>query len=146
MLQPLTLACLLTIAGWHGLPPPILVAVLGAELGHVGEISRNANGTFDSGPMQVNSVWLGRLARRYALSEGKVAELLRDDGCFNADAAAFILRRCIDRNGGDLWTGVGCYHSATPARRTAYQQRVLRKLVEIYAPDMARQAAESGRG
>jgi hypothetical protein len=146
MLQPLTLACLLTIAGWHGLPPPILVALLGTELGHVGEVSRNANGTFDSGPMQVNSVWLGRLARRYALSEEKVAELLRDDGCFNADAAAFILRRCIDRNGGDVWAGIGCYHSATPARRTAYQRRVLRKLAEIYAPGMARPAPGTGGG
>lgn len=42
----------------------------------------------------------------------------------NIPAGASILRRCIDENGGDLWQGVGCYHSQNRRRQQQYVQRV----------------------
>lgn len=42
----------------------------------------------------------------------------------NIPVGARILRRCIDDSGGDLWQGVGCYHSQNLGRQQQYVQRV----------------------
>jgi hypothetical protein len=42
----------------------------------------------------------------------------------NIPAGARILRQCIDESGGDLWQGVGCYHSQHRHRQQHYVQRV----------------------
>src|SRR2546426_1241536 len=42
----------------------------------------------------------------------------------NIPAGARILRQCIDDSGGDLWQGVGCYHSQNNQRQQQYVQRV----------------------
>jgi hypothetical protein len=42
----------------------------------------------------------------------------------NIPAGASILRQCLDNSGGDLWQGVGCYHSQHPHRQQQYVQRV----------------------
>jgi len=42
----------------------------------------------------------------------------------NIPAGARILRQCIDDSGGDLWQGVGCYHSQHSRRQQQYVQRV----------------------
>jgi hypothetical protein len=42
----------------------------------------------------------------------------------NIPAGARILRQCIDESGGDLWQGVGCYHSPNSRRQQQYVQRV----------------------
>lgn len=42
----------------------------------------------------------------------------------NIPAGARILRQCLDDSGGDLWQGVGCYHSQNRRRQQQYVQRV----------------------
>jgi hypothetical protein len=42
----------------------------------------------------------------------------------NIPVGARILRQCIDDSGGDLWQGVGCYHSQNRRRQQQYIQRV----------------------
>lgn len=42
----------------------------------------------------------------------------------NIPAGARILRQCLDDSGGDLWQGVGCYHSQNRRRQRQYVQRV----------------------
>ena len=42
----------------------------------------------------------------------------------NIPAGASILRQCINDSGGDLWQGVGCYHSQNRRRQQQYVQRV----------------------
>ncbi len=42
----------------------------------------------------------------------------------NIPAGARILRQCIDDSSGDLWQGVGCYHSPHSQRQQQYVQRV----------------------
>jgi len=49
---------------------------------------------------------------------------LKYDACFNAYAAGYILRLTIAQSGGDVWEGMGRYHSSTPALKAAYQQRL----------------------
>jgi hypothetical protein len=42
----------------------------------------------------------------------------------NVPVAAYVLRRCIDDSGGDLWKGVGCYHSPLSSNQRRYVRRV----------------------
>lgn len=56
-------ACIERAAAHYQAHPDLVRAVLRTEGGKVGQIRRNKNGTFDMGPMQVNSVHLPELAR-----------------------------------------------------------------------------------
>lgn len=117
--QP-TAACIYQAAKEYTLPVEIIVAVLVAEGGKVGAVSKNTNGTYDIGPMQVNSI---HTSSDPAGSLKKNALLY--DGCYNVAYGAYRLRVEIDRVS-DFWTGVGNYHSRTPRLRERYlTQRII---------------------
>jgi hypothetical protein len=61
---------------------------------------------------------------------GITPEAILRDGCVNARAAAWLLRREYERTG-DIWAAVGAYHSRTPERRDAYIGRVKKHLVHL---------------
>lgn len=134
MLVPITLACLLSAASVQNLPPALIVAVLNVEGGTVGRVSRNKNGSFDMGPMQVNSVWLPALAQAHFRGDAEAAlARLRDDGCYNLHVGAWILRRNIDGAGGDVAEGVGRYHSRTEVHKRRYQAKIGASLRKLWA-------------
>jgi hypothetical protein len=110
-LQEVT-ACLRQAAAAHSLPPAALVLLYENEGGSLGQVSRNSNGTVDIGPLQINQIWVGAVARRWGLPADTAFRLLRDDFCSNAEAAAWILQTEIRNAGGDFWEGMGRYHSA----------------------------------
>jgi Transglycosylase SLT domain len=79
-------------------------------------VDRHAQENLDVGLMQVNiPAW----SRRLQLS----AQTLYQPQV-NLPVAAYVLRRCIDDSGGDLWKGVGCYHSPTSSTQRRYVRRV----------------------
>jgi len=57
------------------------------EAGWIGAEVKNANGSHDLGPLQVNTWWVPRIARPVGQSERQIRLWLRDDACFNVDAA-----------------------------------------------------------
>ena len=61
---------------------------------------------------------------------GIAPETLLRDGCVNAYAAAWLLRKEYERTG-DLWLAIGTYHSRTPHRRDAYIRKVRTNLEEL---------------
>jgi hypothetical protein len=121
----LTPDCVADAAREHDVPLAALMGILAAEGGTMGEAKRNANGSFDLGAFQVNTCNLDAL-----VAQGFTPEAVLRDGCANARAAAWILRREIDRTG-NLWAGIGSYHSRTPEFRDAYIARVKRHLVRM---------------
>lgn len=123
--RSLTPDCMADAAREHNVPLAALMGILAAEGGTVGEAIRNANGSWDLGPYQVNTCNLNALA-----AQGFTPEAVLRDGCVNASAAAWILRREIERTG-NLWTAIGSYHSRTPEFRDAYVARVKRHLVRM---------------
>lgn len=127
--DPLFLTCLTGAAAAHRLEPAVVLAILKAEGGKVGEASPNSNGTFDYGPMQVNTINLPTLARHWGVSRDVALAMARDDLCSSLDAGSLLLRQAIDLEGGDFWQGMGRYHSATPA----FKNRYLGRLAEIVA-------------
>lgn len=124
-LHPLTTTCVLDAARTHEIPVAALFAILATEGGKTGEALSNTNGTWDLGPFQVNTVHLMDLA---AIGISPSAVLC--DGCVNAHAAAWLLRKEYRRTG-NLWQAIGAYHSRTPHLRDAYLRRVRNNLSRL---------------
>jgi len=122
---PLTLNCIADAAQASGLPLAALVGILAAEGGRTGEALSNANGTWDMGNFQINTVHVNELA-----AMGIDPDLVLHDGCVNAHAAAWVLKKEYARTG-DIWKAIGAYHSRTPHRRDAYVARVKDHLIRL---------------
>lgn len=93
------------------------------EGGWIGAQVPNANGTFDLGPLQINSSWVPRIASLVGRTEADVAFWLRYDACFNAEAARWIFLSALQMSG-DYWQAIGIYHSPTRWRQRRYVLRV----------------------
>jgi len=128
------LACMATVAAFYHLPPRALPSIQQVEGGRPGAVSVTANGTEDLGVMQVNTIWIGPLARRAKLPEAEVRRRLIGDACFNIAAAGAILRTYMEEERGDLMRAIGDYHSHTPARNQAYQAKVLASAFRLFPP------------
>jgi hypothetical protein len=120
-------ACLDMAAQNYGIRKEILSAVLSVEGGRPGLRKYNTNGSYDMGPMQVNSIWLPELRRR-GISEYEVTH----DYCTNILVGAWILARELKRSGAQMntpefWKAVGNYNSRTPYFNVRYAVRVWRE-------------------
>lgn len=116
--RPLTFAAIVHAANHHGVPLAPLLGILATENGRLGEALSNSNGTWDLGPFQVNTVHLNDLSEI-----GYTPEAIMADGPVNALAAAWLFRQEINK-AGNLWHGVGHYHSHTPFRKYGYIRKV----------------------
>jgi soluble lytic murein transglycosylase-like protein len=120
--------CALAAARRYHVHEGLFLAVLATEGGHVGQIVRNTNGSYDMGVAQINSVHLPELAKL-----GITREQVINDGCLNLQIGAWILARALDgqspSNPGEFWRRVGNYNSANPVPNVTYQAKVWRHLV-----------------
>ena len=123
--SPVSWECVVDAAQKSGLPLAALVGILAAENGEPGEALRNSNGTWDMGPFQINTCHVNELVRM-----GIAPELVLRDGCVNAYAAAWLLRKEYERTG-NIWEAIGAYHSRNPERRVAYVVSVKEHLVRL---------------
>ena len=117
--------CLMMASQTYQVPPAVMVGIMHVEGGHVGQqVGPNVNGTYDLGPMQVNTRWLPELATAWNVNYKTALKLVRDDGCVNVRVAAWILRQKIE-SAGSLYGGIAYYHSATPGIGTRYASKVI---------------------
>ncbi len=118
-------ACLMIAANTYQVPPAVMIGIMHVEGGHIGqEAGPNFNGTFDLGPMQVNSYWLPQLARQWRVDQYTARTWVRDNGCVNVHVAAWILRQKIVETG-SLYGGIAHYHSASPGLGYRYAAKVI---------------------
>lgn len=122
--------CFTHAAEGHGIDPLVLLAVLKVEGGRAGEVAINSNGSMDLGPMSINTVWLPVFAKRLDLSEEATMHHLANDGCANAEAAAWILKQKIDKKG-SVWEGVAHFHSSNPRVQAPYLKKVQASFEQI---------------
>lgn len=118
-------ACIERAAAHYKAHPDIVRAVIRTEGGKPGQIRYNKDGSFDMGPMQINSVHLPELAK-YSITQS----MLTNDECLNIHIGTYFLQKHII-TAPHYWNGVGKYHSATPTRNVSYQYRVWNKLIEL---------------
>lgn len=118
-------ACLLIASQTYQVPPAVMIGIMHVEGGRVGQaVGPNENGTYDLGPMQVNTRWIPGLAQAWKVDVRTAARLVRDDGCVNVRVAAWILSQKI-KEAGSLYRGIAYYHSATPWIGTRYASKVV---------------------
>ncbi|MDR3424649.1 MAG: lytic transglycosylase domain-containing protein [Alphaproteobacteria bacterium] len=118
-------ACILLAANTYHVPAAVMIGIMHVEGGHVGqEAGPNVNGTYDLGPMQVNTRWLPMLEQNWHVGASTARQWVRDDACVNVHVAAWILRHKMDDTG-SLWGGIAAYHSATPSIGGPYANKVI---------------------
>lgn len=119
-------SCLMLAAQTYSVPPQVMVGILHVEGGKVGqEVGPNVNGSYDLGPMQVNTLWLPRLASTWNVDARTARKWVRDNSCVNLHVAAWILRQKLDEAGGNLFAGIARYHSGTPSLGYNYAYKVI---------------------
>jgi len=117
--------CVVEAAERFRLPPSLILAVMRVEGGKSGQVLYNQNGSFDIGPMQINSLWLPEIQRR-----GGTLELIAHHRCANIHFGTWLLSRGfanidparIDQ--ATFWRAVGNYHSRTPEHNSRYARAV----------------------
>lgn len=117
-------ACLMLASQTYSVPPAVLVGIYKAEGGQIGQEVRNTNGSYDLGPMQINTIWLPDLAQRWGVSETTARKWVRDDACTNVGVAAWIFKSHLNETG-SLSKAIAHYHSRTPVHGTKYKSRVI---------------------
>lgn len=113
---------------YYGLDPLLLRAVMQQEHGPGDRYVFDKNGTKDIGAMQLNSGSIGDLARL-----GITDKKLLTYQCLNVYIGSWFIKREIVRANGDVWRGIGNYHSHTPGERYKYQVAVWKRLQELRA-------------
>ena len=117
-------ACLVMAANTYQVPAAVMIGIMQVEGGHVGQQSPNSNGSYDLGPMQVNTLWVPKLARLWNVDPRTAYVSVRDDGCVNVHVAAWILKQKI-AEAGSLVGGIAHYHSATAKHGVPYASKVI---------------------
>jgi len=118
-------ACILLAANTYQVPAAVVIGIMHVEGGRVGqEAGPNTNGTYDLGPMQVNTRWLPALQKTWNVNAATARSWVRDNECVNVHVAAWILRQKIE-DAGSLWGGIAAYHSATPRLGATYANKVV---------------------
>lgn len=119
---PADISCVIQAAVRQGVPANVLLALASVEGGKNGQLVRNTNGTYDVGHFQINTI--------HFAPGGIFGHIKRTDaawrGCYNAELAAFFLRKRLDApTGKDYWTRVANYHSATPKFNSIYRAKLV---------------------
>lgn len=117
-------ACLMMASQTYSVPPAVMVGIMQVEGGQVGQQVLNTNGSYDLGPMQINTIWVPRLAAYWGVNEATAKRWIRDDPCTNMGVSAWILRRHMNETG-SLSKAIAFYHSRTPALGYQYKNRVV---------------------
>lgn len=110
----------------------LAASIMKTENGKVGLQRANRNGSYDLGPMQINTVHLQDLGRLTGMPQGRVADYLKFDVCANIATGLWLLRRSINQSG-DVWKGVAWYHSRTPSAGASYAWKVHASMTGLYA-------------
>jgi soluble lytic murein transglycosylase-like protein len=123
--SPLTYECVYKSSVKFQVPLAMILVILDTERGSIGYERVNSNGSYDLGPMQINTLWLPALAKL-----GITKETLRDNGCVNVAVGAWILRYHLNRTQDPL-KAISHYHSQNPTRQKIYLNLVLERLRKL---------------
>lgn len=119
--------CVEQVAEVYQLPVEILQAIHHIEGGKPGiTVGPNRNGTYDLGPMQINTIWLPTLQ-----SHGISRDDLLNDACTNIAVGAWIYRQALNRHG-NYETAAAAYNAGYNLQAgRGYARKVMRALKRI---------------
>jgi hypothetical protein len=132
--------CIVHAAGGRPWLEKTLWGLRDQESGWIGAEVRNTNGSYDLGPLQINTWWVPRIAALVGRPEAQVRHWLRFDPCFNVDAARWIFLTALTDTG-DFWRAVGIYHSPTAWRQQRYALSVAKRMKQRFGRELFYEAA-----
>ena len=113
------LSCINEAAYEYHVPAKLIISVLNVERGRVGLAKLNDNGTYDLGPMQINSgAWWPTLYKYGITPQGVLY-----NPCVNVKVGTWILGKMIG-DSHDLLLGIGNYHSNISSFNENYMHSV----------------------
>jgi hypothetical protein len=117
----------------QNVPIMIILGLLRTEGGHLGEESRNTDGSYDLGPMQINNkAWLATVAKMHFNGDQDLAyRALRDHGCYNVHIGTWIYRQALDEAHGNYAEAIGLYHSHTASFKERYKGQFAKNFVAM---------------
>lgn len=121
--------CTLQASKYYNVSPYLVQTLLQTEGGVKGSKVKNTNGTYDYGPMQINTIWVNELKRIENVDVNMVK--LQNDICYNIYIGSWILSHKIEDAGGDPWKGLGNYHSKTTKYHNIYMKRAVKAYKQI---------------
>lgn len=105
-------------AAFHNVDPWLLMSIAYVESRfNPNAVNRNKNGSYDTGMMQINSIWFPTLRKN-----GIDPNLLKD-ACASTYIGAWILSKNIKQYG-YTWRAIGAYNSAKPSLGYKYAKKV----------------------
>lgn len=110
--------CINRAAVVYHVPATVILSVIKKEGGRNGDANKNRNGTVDYGVMQINSIWLPKLA-----AYGYTQNDIQYNACKNVGVGTWILSQSIASNK-SVWIGIGNYHSKTPVFNKKYRASI----------------------
>lgn len=99
-------------------PAKLIMSVLLVERGKLGQVVKNKNGSYDIGPMQINSTQLPEL-----LKHGITQKEIQYDACTNVRVGVWILSKKIAKRN-NLLVGIGDYNSHTDHFNKRYYNNI----------------------
>lgn len=118
LINDVPIECINHAAITYYVPATLIISVLRTEGGRNGMAKPNKNGTYDYGPMQINTIWLDKI-KPY----GYTVHDLQFNPCKNVEVGAWILSQNI-ANAPEFSKGVGDYHSHTWELNRKYLTKV----------------------
>lgn len=109
--------CIIDASKRFSVPAALILTILDVEGGEVGVRAKNNNGTWDMGPMQVNTCHMEELSP-FGLTEREIEE----NGCLNIQVGAWLLKRQMTQTG-NIAEAVGRYHSWREPHKGRYQRK-----------------------
>lgn len=118
MMNEVPVDCINQAAISYHIPAVLILSVIKKENGRNGQAVKNKNGTYDYGIMQINDIWLPKIA-----PYGYTKKDIQYNACKNVLVGSWILSQGI-AEGKNVWTGIGNYYSHTPANHQIYQRDI----------------------
>lgn len=125
MVNDVPIDCINHAAVVYHVPATLILAVIKKENGHNGQAVKNSNGTHDYGIMQINDIWLPKIA-----AYGYTRDDIQFNACKNVFVGTWILSQGI-AEGQDIWRGIGNYHSHTPRHNQPYRNDISKTYQKI---------------
>lgn len=102
----------------YHVPATLITSILLTEGGKVGSATPNKNGSYDYGPMQINTIWLNKL-HEFGITQDDI----QYNPCINVWVGTWILSQRI-ADATNLSYGVGSYNSYSPPQNYRYRTKV----------------------
>jgi hypothetical protein len=84
-------ACIMLASKNYNIPPAVMIGIYKKEGGRLGEEYKRKNGSYDLGPMKINSTKIPMLAEKWGVNEKTAYAWVKDDACTNLGVATWIL-------------------------------------------------------